>query len=156
MRKTFSCACGKMAVWAYAPAGSEDYCCDECVPRGCSCNVRLKSGKIEVYNELTEQVINRDDDYETMKDEKGRELPCCEWDYKPAGVIDYKASGAFSCYSYKDDFSGLFGFFGRLGKTNYSMRFLTFDRWNDWHIRNDGDFVFISIGPFMIASFYKD
>lgn len=34
----FKCLkCGKLAVWMYMPGG-KNYCyCDECVPRGCTC-----------------------------------------------------------------------------------------------------------------------
>ena len=53
------------AVWHYAPwspsAQVRDYC-DECVPRGCSCNEPL------------------DGSAETL-DECGRRYPCCEYDY---------------------------------------------------------------------------
>ena len=37
------CNCGKVAVWDYMPgysSGSNPYSCDDCVPRGCSCNHR--------------------------------------------------------------------------------------------------------------------
>jgi hypothetical protein len=29
--------CGQPATWGYAPAGSDQFYCDICVPRGCSC-----------------------------------------------------------------------------------------------------------------------
>ncbi len=33
------CDCGNIGVWAYGPGGDYNpYYCDECVPRGCSCN----------------------------------------------------------------------------------------------------------------------
>jgi hypothetical protein len=62
MRK--KCKCGKVAVWQYMPASTSDkeiFRCDDCVPRGCSCNFD---------NEL---------------DENGKELPCCEWEFSKRG-----------------------------------------------------------------------
>ena len=55
------CECGKLAVWYYMPNDNEWVACDDCVPRGCSCN-------------------NEED-----VDEKGRKLPCCEWWYDENG-----------------------------------------------------------------------
>ena len=51
--------CGsKTAQWIYGPDGC--MMCDDCVPRGCSCNVDDETGK-----ECT--------------DDKDRLYPCCEW-----------------------------------------------------------------------------
>ena len=47
----------RKAVWYYAPGHSIR--CDECVPRGCSCN--------------------QEEDGTEQLDEKGRKVPCCEW-----------------------------------------------------------------------------
>jgi hypothetical protein len=49
-----------IAKWEYLPRGYSYYC-DDCVPRGCSCNV--------------------DENGIEDKDNKGRLLPCCEYDY---------------------------------------------------------------------------
>ena len=56
--------CGKLAVWDYAPSGGIGEYCDDCVPRGCSCNI-----------------IEWDDPraLEQHKDELGRLLPCAEY-----------------------------------------------------------------------------
>lgn len=62
-------SCKKMAVWYYMPGREEIYYCDEHVPRGCSCN------------------INPDTDEED-KDELGRLLPCCEYDYSEEGYLN--------------------------------------------------------------------
>ena len=72
------CECGKIAVWIYMPSDSDDYpyYCDDCVPRGCSCNCYPK-----------------DDDYDNSDpdnwieelDEKGRKQPCCEYEYFEEG-----------------------------------------------------------------------
>jgi hypothetical protein len=58
----------KDATWMYAPG--DMYACDDCVPRGCSCNVVPKDGNWE----------NTDNDnWEQATDEQGRMLPCIEW-----------------------------------------------------------------------------
>jgi len=46
----------------------DDDACDECVPRGCSCNEEPKNGDWENPDEMVEQL-----------DELGRKFPCCEW-----------------------------------------------------------------------------
>jgi hypothetical protein len=40
------CICGKKALWSYMP-GREDYC-DNCVPRGCSCNLDWDEKTIKI------------------------------------------------------------------------------------------------------------
>jgi hypothetical protein len=54
-----------IARWEYM-SGSLVYYCDDCVPRGCSCNVNPET-KMEETDEL------------------GRFLPCCEYDYSHNG-----------------------------------------------------------------------
>lgn len=38
----FKCKCGELATWTYMPSNDgldeDNYYCDNCVPRGCSCN----------------------------------------------------------------------------------------------------------------------
>lgn len=82
------CKCGKMATWVYMPASEyhiNPYYCDDCVPRGCTCNV---------YN-INEEWCDLPEDYEIegvdwmwideektayeYVDEKGRSFPCCEF-----------------------------------------------------------------------------
>lgn len=74
------CECGKPAKWVYMPARADEnpYACDTCVPRGCSCNMQLKLGIEEIFDE-NDGIINPEEDYEKMVDEQGREYPCCEW-----------------------------------------------------------------------------
>ena len=61
--------CGRLATWVYMPNG--DLRCDNCVPRGCSCNQEPKDGNYE----------NEDpSNWEEPTDEKGRKYPCCEWE----------------------------------------------------------------------------
>ena len=55
----------KIATWEYMPRSFEYYC-DDCVPRGCSCNI---------YEDTGAQHI----------DEQGRYLPCCEFEYSQNG-----------------------------------------------------------------------
>ena len=71
--------CGKKAEWSYMP-GANNYC-DNCVPRGCSCNLELKEG-IDIESEEAEDPKN----YYEPTDDKGRKFPCCEY-----GLIDPKA-----------------------------------------------------------------
>ena len=58
--------CSEYAVWVYMPAEHEGYFCDNCVPRGCSCN-------IDPGTELEDT------------DEHGRLFPCCEYLFEPKG-----------------------------------------------------------------------
>lgn len=61
-----------MAVWYYVPSEidrDERHFCDNCVQRGCSCNIDPYTG-------------------EDMLDELGRLQPCCEYDFSEEG-FDY-------------------------------------------------------------------
>ena len=70
------CDCGKIATWLYMPSYSgpqhNDFYCDECVPRGCSCNLECKDGNCD--NQAT-------DNWYQPIDEQGRKYPCCEYFY---------------------------------------------------------------------------
>jgi len=59
-----------MAAWCYMPNANYGELCDNCVPRGCSCNI-----KDEETGEM-------------YLDEQGRELPCCEYDYSALGFFE--------------------------------------------------------------------
>ena len=91
------CACGKTATWWYMPGFKEGrpFFCDNCVNRGCECNHRYVDP--EAYHppldmsdspEGTEGI-----DWKWIEkgkvwchiDEKGREYPCCEYDYEEDG-----------------------------------------------------------------------
>jgi hypothetical protein len=80
--------CGALAQWRYAPSGPRMDYCDDCVPRGCSCNV--------IDHTLpAETIIDPPDangvelvwtDYggvepEQHRDGRGRLLPCCEFEF---------------------------------------------------------------------------
>lgn len=98
------CKCGEKAVWIYMPMSDRHpYYCDECVPRGCSCNsesfdfealygtVSKTSDVLEnliehkVKFRIVDNMINGEEaPYLSHKrviylDEQGRELPCCEF-----------------------------------------------------------------------------
>ena len=67
--------CKEEALWCYSPrAKKDDYFCDACVPRGCSCN--LDQGLLMM--EISEET----------RDELGRLLPCCEYGYCEEGFDD--------------------------------------------------------------------
>ena len=67
----------KPADWDHMSArvGEPIFYCDDCVPRGCSCNSELKDG-ID-YN--SREADNPENWVERL-DDKGRKLPCCEYD----------------------------------------------------------------------------
>lgn len=77
-----ACKCGKPCVWYYEPSDSKlgawRYQCDDCIERGCSCTRSLKPGKEYTWDK-DGFPTNPDSDYEILKDEQGRELPCVEW-----------------------------------------------------------------------------
>lgn len=68
------CNCGNKATWLYMPSYSgvqhNDYYCDECVPRGCSCTYEPLDGDTDNTNP---------DNWAPALDEQGRERPCCEF-----------------------------------------------------------------------------
>lgn len=76
----FKCLkCGKIPKrgWYYMPdtQDSIDYFyCDNCVPRGCSCNMELNEGISYNSKEATDP-----NNYHALLDKKNRELPCCEY-----------------------------------------------------------------------------
>jgi hypothetical protein len=56
----------KIATWEYQPSDDYTYYCEDCVPRGCSCNIDPETD-------------------EPYKDDQGRLLPCCEFYDQPNG-----------------------------------------------------------------------
>lgn len=60
--------CGvKNAKWKHNYL--DNYVCDDCVPRGCSCKI--------VRNRKRTDFLSQ---YEYKTDKRGRELPCEDWD----------------------------------------------------------------------------
>ena len=102
--------CGKTATWLYMPSShGMHFYCDDCVPRGCTCNVmdinmeepdiKLSDNTIwwskKDYQECLIQKIDPinyctnerkpDSFYYEILDEQKRRSPCCEFDYSPDG-----------------------------------------------------------------------
>lgn len=91
------CDCGKKAVWVYMPgysSGENSFHCDDCVPRGCSCNYRYVD--VNAYHPpLDEPDIPEGEENKDWKwiepgvwtwiDERGREYPCVEHSYEEDG-----------------------------------------------------------------------
>jgi len=81
------CKCGQGAKWIYMPSSDTyPYYCDDCVPRGCSCNNRhLRDDELEPTEE--DGIEGKDWKWITKGvewtklDDKGREWPCVEFDY---------------------------------------------------------------------------
>lgn len=77
--------CGiRESVWWYGP-GTET-ACEECVPRGCSCNKELKPEYEYLgeyfygLKEIPKDVDLSDENlYTEPVDKKDRKYPCCEW-----------------------------------------------------------------------------
>lgn len=98
------CDCGNVAVWDYLPGysdGSNSYSCDDCVPRGCSCNWIPVKGEasetpigIENFDwkyidpkQAKENGLDnvKSKEYFIYLDSKKRAFPCCEYDYSEDG-----------------------------------------------------------------------
>jgi len=93
------CDCGDNATWCYLPSTDlklNPYYCDNCVPRGCSCE--WNSIKDGFFPEGIENIdwkwlpARKAEGYEIEEnecwvplDEKQREYPCCEYDYDENG-----------------------------------------------------------------------
>ena len=91
------CDCGKLATWTYMPSNimAHPFWCDDCVNRGCSCNHNhvgssydFQDGEPDLSEDGVEGVnwkwIKKGKIWATI-DEKGREWPCCEFDYEEEG-----------------------------------------------------------------------
>lgn len=87
------CDCGKIAIWEYAPgfsSGRNPFFCDDCVPRGCSCNHHFVD-KNSYHPPLEQDELPTKEDHpikwiEEGKiwchvDDQGREFPCVEYWY---------------------------------------------------------------------------
>ena len=80
--------CPKPAQWEHAPAGSKGEYCEDCVPRGCSCNVIDRNLRAETIIDPPDangvQLVWTDYggiEPEQYRDERGRLLPCCDYDF---------------------------------------------------------------------------
>ena len=92
------CDCGKIASYWYAPASSSNenrFYCDDCVPRGCSCNNHRYIDVNTYEPPLDKEDLPTEEDLpikwiEEGKiwchvDMQGREYPCCEFWYEEEG-----------------------------------------------------------------------
>jgi hypothetical protein len=80
--------CGALATWIYMPIYHDYSYCDDCVPRGCSCNFTLT-------DDCSFLII--DGEFIEDLDDKGRKLPCCEYDFFEEGVEeDHKTKYPYS------------------------------------------------------------
>lgn len=87
-----SCKCGQLATWYYMPAEEEWACCDNCVPRGCSCNeysTKIYYGDDDIVECEPEGKENIDfewiDENHWRDLDNGKQIPCCEWWYDKEG-----------------------------------------------------------------------
>jgi hypothetical protein len=102
MKKELCGSCNlKEAVWTYGPGYSNGFSsefCDDCVPRGCSCNYRYID--VNAYHpplgepDLPEDEGEEGKDWKWVDEEKthwcridehGREYPCAEFWYDEDG-----------------------------------------------------------------------
>jgi len=77
--KTKCMVCNALATWIYMPSDSNGNYCDDCVPRGCSCNIDCDEEGRLILDETGEEFVQ-------YKDEQGRLLPCCEYDFFEEGI----------------------------------------------------------------------
>lgn len=88
-----------MAIWIYMPSGhGKHFFCDDCVPRGCSCNVRnvktFKGSDSQVMWWTKEEdvfcdstcVRSNDSYYYELLDEYGRRSPCSNFECDEEGI----------------------------------------------------------------------
>lgn len=93
----YKCKCNNIATWDYLPGSDNDVFCDECVPRGCSCNhkyVDINTHEPPLEKpDLPDGLEDKDwkwlDEEKThwcYIDDQGREFPCVEFSYDPDGI----------------------------------------------------------------------
>lgn len=103
-KKIKCCKCGVSdAVWLYMPGHSDgkDFFCDNCVPRGCGCNIySLKEFPLEKKKEknyifwdekienYTTELSDKSHYYEVV-DKNTRRYPCCEYEYNENGFYPH-------------------------------------------------------------------
>lgn len=93
------CDCGRIATWCYLPGyldeDANDYNCDECVPRGCSCNSHYlieegeslpdKDEKNVKYLDKEGNEVDREVAVYWEDTDEGKLFPCCEHNYSKDG-----------------------------------------------------------------------
>ena len=93
-----TCDCGNIAKWLYMPftdSKENPFYCDDCVPRGCSCNNRYVGSSYDFQDngpDLSEDGVEGKD-WKWLEegkvwcyiDNQGRQFPCCEYDWEEEG-----------------------------------------------------------------------
>jgi hypothetical protein len=83
----------EIAVWSYMP-GKEDFC-ENCVPRGCSCNIEhTPEHPGSTHDGHNYGIYPPEKNFKwievgltwTPTDDLGREYPCCEYSYDENGI----------------------------------------------------------------------
>lgn len=67
---TIKCNYCGVQIARWRNKGENDHACDECVPRGCSCQLVLKVKNPKIF---------KIDNYDYKKGKDGRSLPCENW-----------------------------------------------------------------------------
>jgi hypothetical protein len=89
------CECGEIAVWTNLGSSKYQVYCDDCVPRGCTCNHYYTPNDNHQYD-INDSQENPPTDHNnwkwieegkvwTLLDEQGREYTCCEFIYEEEG-----------------------------------------------------------------------
>lgn len=88
------CKCGKIATWIYMPSEYDGNYCDNCVPRGCSCNIE-QTQIIDIegaYVDYPDKELKQSIDWDWIKKgitwqylDNGKAYPCCEFWYHEEG-----------------------------------------------------------------------
>ena len=86
----YLCNCGKPSFWLYMPSSADKrnpFYCDDCVPRGCSCNqYHLNESDFDSRPKADEKVKWIEENKIWVRlDEKDRQYPCVEFDYEEGG-----------------------------------------------------------------------
>jgi len=75
------CKCGKIATRCYMPSEHDWFCCDDCVPGGCSCwewHDRKENEEPKGIEGKDWEWIKKNVHWREL-DGEGKQLPCCEW-----------------------------------------------------------------------------
>lgn len=91
--------CNAIATWIYMPSDGDGQCCDNCVPRGCSCNFKY-SDKLDADG-CPALIVDDHGNPVEETDEQGRLYPCCEWDYDPYGHDEFDEYDMFKFFQHE-------------------------------------------------------
>ena len=81
MKNKKLCDCGKKAVWVYMPSPRESnpYYCDDCVPRGCTCEYNYISYGLYPPSDTKNWKWIEENVCWGLLDDQGRDYPCVEY-----------------------------------------------------------------------------